>query len=393
MRKIFFNVVLAGFILLPLILWLSWVVKPSHKANILLMDKTVLTNYGLEHRAINWVLTHRKYLKPDGNFYTPEHDYRGFFPIENSQFLIKDLSQQTEIQLDSLSTETDMAYFTDTYGIYANEWYHKKDMTEHSDKVYGGLHINDVRYLKKMKEKNKLIIAEFNLFATPTSTAERVETENILGLKWSGWTGRYFEQLDTIKNPGLPKWVIRLYKEQHQSHWPFTKPGIVFIHSDETIAILEKETDLNFEVPIVKSFNYGVEKFNIPKEIRYPYWFDITLSTDTSNRVLSYYEISPNESGDSILHHHGIPRIFPAAFENIKDSPHYYFCGDFTDVPLNNTFEKLIGMEYLKMFVLNEYDLNDRSPFFWRYYLPITSKILDNYFENRIPTPVIAAKE
>lgn len=344
------------------------------------MDKTVLTTYVPEHRAFDWVLSHQKYLKPDGDFYSPQRDYFGFFPLKNDSFRINDLSKLTERQIDSLSNSFDMTYFTDTYGIYYNDWYYKRDQTEHSEKVYGGLDKNDVLFLKKMKEKKKLILAEFNFFAAPTSATERIEAENLLGLKWSGWTGRYFEQLDTLKNPELPKWVVRLYKEQHQNKWPFTKPGIVFVHSDETIAILEKKTDLKHEVPHVKSFNYGVKKFNIPKEIRYPYWFDITLSTDTNNRVLSYFELFTNERGDSILQHHNIPKIFPAVFENIKESPYYYFCGDFTDSPIHKTFDKLIGIQYFKMFVLNEYDLNDRTPFFWRYYLPMTTKILDDYF-------------
>lgn len=384
MRKIILNIALIVFIMLPLILWLTWVIKPSREAKIMLMDKTVLTRQGVEHRAFNWVLAHRKYLKPNGTFYTPEQDYLGFFPLENDRFQIKDLSRKTDAELDSLSDASDMVYLTDMYGIYENDWYHKSNLSEHSPRIYGGLHSNDVRYLRKMKEKNKLIMAEFNLFATPTPASERAEAEQLLGLKWTGWTGRYFEQLDTLKNPGLPRWVVRLYKQQHHAAWPFTRPGIVFVHEDETIAILEKETDLKYEVPLVKSFNYGVEKFGIPKNIRYPYWFDITLSTDTNNRVISYYEISPTKRGDSILHHHNIPAIFPAAFENIQ-APYYYFCGDFTDIPVNNTFEKLIGMEYLKMFVINKYDLNDRTPFFWRYYLPMTSTILDNYFDNRPP--------
>jgi len=382
MRRKIINVFIFGFIFLPLLLWLLWVIKPSHKANVVLMDKTVLTSYGLEHRAFNWVLSHRKYFKSGGESYSPASDYLGFFPLKNDSFYINDLSNLTVQQIDSLSTVSDMTYFTDTYGIYTNEWYRKSDQTEHSEKVYGGLDKNDVLYLKQMKEKKKLILAEFNFFATPTPFAERKEAEHLLGLQWSGWTGRYFEQLDTIKNPGLPKWVVRLYKDQHQQKWPFTKPGIVFIHADETIAILEKEADLTREVPLVKSFDYGVQKFNIPKKIRYPYWFDITLSTDTNNRVISYYELFPNKRGDSILHHHNIPKIFPAAFENIADAPYYYFCGDFTDSPIHKTSDKVIGMEYFKMFVLNDYDLNDRTPFFWRYYLPMTSKILADYFSD-----------
>lgn len=380
MRKTVINIVIFGFLFLPLILWLLWVFKPSHKANILIMDKTVLTQNGLEHCAFNWVLAHNKYVKPNGQFYSVSSDYYGFFPLEKNLYQINDFSKLTEEQIDSLSNIFDMAYYTDTYGIYYNEWHRDKNLTKHSEKVYGGLDKNDVLFLKKMKEKRKLILAEFNFFATPTSSSVKAEIETLLGLKWGGWTGRYFDQLDTIKNPELPKWVVRLYKEQHQNKWPFTKPGIVFIHANETIVILEKETDLNFEVPKVKSFNYGVKKFNIPKEIQYPYWFEITLSSDTNNKVISYYEVLTNERGDSILQHHNIPKIFPATFENIKNSPYYYFCGDFTDSPIDKTTYKLIGIKYFKMFVLNEHDLNDRAAFFWLYYLPMTTNILDTYY-------------
>ena len=380
MKRTIINILMFGFILLPLILWVIWLFKPSQNVKVLFMDKTVLTNYGLEHRGFDWVLSHRKYFKPDGGNYSPKTDYLGFFPLQNDSFLVRDLSKFSERQIDSLSSFCDMTYYTDTYGIYYNEWYRKRNVSEHSEIVYGGLDKNDALFLRKMKEKKKLILTEFNLFASPTASAQRADVEHLLGLKWSGWTGRHFEQLDTIKNPELPKWVIRLYKEQHHNQWPFTKPGIVFVHLDETIAILEDKTDLDREVPLVRSFDYGVSKFNIPRVIKYSYWFDITLSTDTSNRVLSYYKLYPNKRGDSILHHHNIPAIFPAAFENIKDSPYYYFCGDYTDTPIHKTIQQILGIEYFKMFVLNESDVNDRTPFFWRYYLPMTSKILDDYF-------------
>lgn len=383
MKKVIINIFLSAFLLFPVILWLLWVVKPVHKTNILIIDKTVLTQDGIEHRAFNWLLAHRKYVKPDGSIYNVPVDYLGFFPLKERQFIIKDLSRFSKIQIDSLASKTDLTFFTDTYGIYHHEWY--KDNigpAEHSVGVYGGLDSNDVLFIKSMKEKKKLILAEFNFFATPTTSVIRAHVENLLGLKWSGWTGRYYEQLDTIENPELPKWIVRLYKKQHDNRWPFTKSGIVFVHSDETIEILEKDTDLDFEVPVVKSFDYTVSKFSVPRKINYPYWFDITLSTNTNNRVLSYYEISSNERGDSIMHDHNIPKIFPAAFENLKDSRFYYFCGDFTDSPINKTPKKILGIQYFKLFVLNENDLNDRTPFFWRYTFPMTSKILDDYFHN-----------
>ncbi|MHC1690335.1 MAG: hypothetical protein AB9833_05825 [Bacteroidales bacterium] len=383
MKKVIINIFLSGFLLFPVILWLLWVIKPIHKTNILIIDKTVLTRDAIKHQTFNWILSHFKYVKPDGSFYSVPVDYLGFFPLKDEKFIIKDLSQFSETQIDSLASKTDLTFFTDTYGIYHHEWFgDSTGAAEHSEKVYGGLDSNDVLFIKSMMKNKKLILAEFNFFATPTTNAIRAEVENLLGLKWSGWSGRYYEQLDTIENPELPKWIVRLYKKQHNNRWPFTNSGIVFVHSDETIEILEMGTDLDFEVPVVKSFDYTVSKFSVPKKINYPYWFDITLSTNTNNRVLSYYEISANERGDSILRENNIPKIFPAAFENLKDSRFYYFCGDFTDSPIYKTPKKITGIQYLKLFVLNENDLNDRTPFFWRYTLPMTSKILYDYFHN-----------
>ncbi|MFA4851429.1 MAG: hypothetical protein WC868_02815 [Bacteroidales bacterium] len=381
-KRLIINIVLLVFILLPFLLWLSWKLTPRKHLNIFIMDKSVLSRDGLEHNAFNWVLTHKRYVKPDGGFYSIADDYFGFFPLENHKYYIRDLAKYTDKQLDSLSNLYQMAYFADTYGVYYNEWYRQKNRVKYSEKLYGGLDENDYLFLKKMKEKKKLIIAEFNFFAAPTCSEVREKTEKLFGLKWTGWTGRYFEMLDTIKNPELPYWVIRLYKEQHNGKWPFKKSGIIFVNDDETIAILENETHLKKEVPSVKSFEYGVEKFGIPDEINYPYWFDITLSADTNNKMISYYEIFPNVKGDSILNHHEIPKIFPAAFENIKDSPFYYFCGDYTDSHINNTFVKFNGIEYFKLFMLNESNKNDRTLFFWRYYLPIVEKILGRYTLN-----------
>lgn len=383
MRKNIANTIIFGFVFLPLILFLLWVFRPVQKTNILIMDKTVLTNEGLEHRGFVWTLSHLKYFKPTRRPYVPSTDYRGFFPLQHDSFLVKDLYKLNERQIDSLSNAVEMTYYTDTYGIYYNEWYRKRDQTEHSEKVYGGLDQKDVLFLTKMKEKKKLIIAEFNFFASPTSGNERSKAETLLGLRWSGWTGRYFDQLDTLKNPELPRWVVRLYKEQHHNKWPFTRSGLVFVHTNETIAILESKTDLKKDVPVVNTFKYGIDKFNVPSKIDYPYWFDITLATDTTNRVLSFYELFPNATGDSILHHHNIPKIFPAAFENIKDSPFYYFCGDFVDSPIYKTSYRIAGVQYFKLFLSNTDDPNDRTLFFWRYYLPVVEKILHDYYKKK----------
>lgn len=379
-KKIIINIVIFLVLLLPFWLWLAWKLSPHKHLSIFIADKTVLTEGAPEHSALNMILTREKYVKPDGDFYSASKDYSGFFPLENFNYIIKDLSAFNSQQIDSIAGLYEMAYFTDMYGISKNEWYCRKSQTAYSEKLYGGMDENDYLFLKKMKEKKKLVISEFNLFAPPTTPDIREKTEELLGLKWSGWTGRYFELLDTVKNPGLPRWVISLYKLQHQNKWPFSKSGIVFVNENKTIAILENETHLYKELPRIFSFPYTVEKFGVTKEINYPYWFDITLSADSGNKILSYYEIFPNKKGDSVMQHHSIPKIFPATFGNIKGGQ-YYFCGDFSDCPVQNWFVKLKWISFLQMLVLDKNDVNDRTPFFWNYYCPMVKKIIDDYYE------------
>lgn len=380
-RKIFFNILIFGFLLIPFFMWFFWMISPSKSLNILIVDKTVLTKECREHKGFDWILTHHKYKKADGNSYSTAGDYFGFFPGENKKYKVNDFSGFSDKQIDSISNIYQMLYYADTYGIYKNSWYLDTLQNEHSEKIYGGLDEGDYLLLKKMKEKKKLILAEFNFFAAPTSEDIRSKTENLLNMKWSGWTGRYFGSLDTIDNPELPKWVIKLYKVQHQGKWSFTHAGIVFVNDDGTIAILENETHLHTEVPIIYSTEYGCSKFDVPEMIGYTYWFDIISSTDSKNKIVSTYKIGTNSKGDSILNYHHIPKEFPAVIERMNDYKFYYFCGDFCDAPVSNRFIKFKGIRLFELFILNKNDINNRLNFYWRFYYPMISHILESYYE------------
>ncbi len=372
------NVFVFFLIFLPFFLWISWVISPKTPLKIMIADKTIGNDNAIEHRSFFWILTHYKFVKPNNTPYLTHKDYFGYFPKEKKGFQINDMKNFNSSQIDSLSTFYDMAYYTDTYGVYNKKVNSETSEDGSLEKNYGGLNQNDFLFLKKMKEKKKLIIAEFNLLAAPTEKSLQLKTQKMLGIIWSGWTSRFFESLDTVKNTELPKWVIQLYKQQHENNWPFKNSGIVFVNEDETIAILENKTNLTHPVPIIYTSTYGQKKFDVPYKVNYPYWTDITYPTNSSHKIVSYYKIGTNKSGDSILAHHGIPHVFPAVIES-QDSRFYYFCGDFADNPVNDRFAKFNGIGCFEMFLLNEYDINSRMPFFWRFYVPMVKNILKNY--------------
>ena len=85
---------------MPLISLLFWYLSEDKFINLLILDKTVLTIEGNEHRSFNWIMTHEKYFKPDGQPYTVPQDYLGFFPLENYRFFINDLKEKDEEELD-----------------------------------------------------------------------------------------------------------------------------------------------------------------------------------------------------------------------------------------------------------------------------------------------------
>jgi hypothetical protein len=363
-------------------MFLMWVFTPNKVMQVLTVDKTVPTKSYREHKCFTWVLTHKKYKQSRTRYYKYAKDYMGFFPMKKKKYLVKDLKNFSEKQIDSLSKALHMVYYTDTYGVYYNEWYVDTTSTEHSKLLYGGLDKKDFLLLKKMHARKKLIVAEFNFFATPTRKSVQTRVEDLLHLKWSGWVGRYFDSFDTIENKELPKWLVRLYKEQHNNQWPFQKyhGGIAFVHEDERVEIVEDQVDLTYNYPEIITFPYGQKKFEVPRKLNFIYWFDITHSTDTSNRVFAYYKINTNRRGDSILKLQGIPKIFPAAYEHLQGSPYYYFCGDFCDNPVNYKFVIFKGIRYFELFILSPEDTNFGMIFFWRYYYPLMKRILKDYY-------------
>ena len=72
--------------------------------------------------------------------------------------------------LINLAEKNDAVYFTDTYGVFFNDWFRGINKSRKSRKIYGGLNNNDFLLLKEMKDRNKLIIMEYNSFDYPNGS-------------------------------------------------------------------------------------------------------------------------------------------------------------------------------------------------------------------------------
>lgn len=380
-RKWIFNLFLILILSTPVLMFLFWLFTEKKTLNILIVDKTVLTTQGQEHKSLTWVLKHRKFVKSDNHFYRVDRDYFGFFPKPDDRFVIHDLFSYPTSGIDSLSETYDAVFYTDAYGMYYNEWYLDTLQTEHSDRVYGGMDERDFQFLKRMMERGKLIIMEFNTIAHPTPYEIRKKTEDLFHFQWSGWTLRYFNLLDTMLNPEIPRWVIRQYLSQHYNKWPFKKSGIVFVHESGQLFILENGTHLRLEAPLMISTPYGRVAYSLPESFYYPYWIDITYPADTVNEIVADFYILPNQHGDSVLRHYGVPKIFPAIQEHLGYYRFYYFSGDFSDNVVSNASQYFLGIIPINQAFSDPNDLNNRSVFFYDVYYPMMDNILTHYFK------------
>lgn len=377
-------IVLLIIILTPVISWSAWFFASKKPTNIIIYDKTVLNSSADEHKSFNWILNYHRFVSKETlEPYDPVEDYKGFFPLDSQEYKTNAFESYSLSELDSISKAIDILYLTDMYGIYSLEWYAETEQLERSKKVYGGATEKDLALMENAVRNNKLVIGEFNLFASPTFKYIGKQCESLFNLTWSGWTGRYFTSLDTTINKELPKWLVKGYLEQHNNKWPFTKPGIVFVHEWNKIEILESETDLTYEIPWIISSPKTIDRYGVKDTIEYPFWFDIVEADNPIDKISSY-SIRTNSRGDSLMNKWNIPTEFPAVITG-NDSLTYYFSGDFADNKIGMNLSHFKGTPLFGGITQSQDGLMSRNTFFWDFYYPLVSNIILPYSEKLNP--------
>lgn len=361
----------------PLISFGIWKSIPSAKLGVVVLDKTVPNDGFQEHQSLHWLLNHLKYTKRDGLAYDPAVDFFGFFPHSKDSFEIRDFSQMHKRQLRELVMENQLFYFADTYGVYEGDLAEVPSDAP-SKKIYGGMDESDLEVMKMALEAEKDIVIEFNTVASPTSKAVRTEFENLTDIKWTGWITRYFDELDTAINNEIPDWLIKGYIKQHGGDWYFSGSGMVFLHEEGQIEILEFGDDFQNDVPKILTLPTYQQRFKIPEIVNYPYWIDLML-VSRDYEVVSYYDLKPTDQGLEKMREWGIPRYFPSVV--VKSNGRgkvYYFAGDFADNPVQAYSYNFYGIARLWKMLLTAEDISQRNSFFWNFYHPLMASILED---------------
>ncbi|GAB4107776.1 hypothetical protein GCM10028791_02230 [Echinicola sediminis] len=350
--------------------------------NVLVLDKTVSDEERIEHRSIFWTLKHLKIRRKDNEFYQHKKDYLGFYPQKNGQHKIKSIHQYSKEDVEKLVDQLDLFYVSDTYGVYEAD-FREEDRQEFSNKIYGGLNAKELELIKRVIDEEKVLVAEFNTIGAPTPLKQRTEFEELMKIKWSGWISRYFDEMDTLINDELPKWLVRNYKKQHNGEWPFIGSAQVFVSEAGRIEVLEHKKDVRNKVPKIMSTLDSQEKYDIPKETQYPYWFEI-IRIDNSYEVISYIDLATTKAGLEKLQAMGLPTYFPASIVRKNGRGKiFYFTGDFSDNPVPMSSSPFYGVPFLYKLLNESSDYSNRTSFYWNYYFPLMKIVLANEEEDQ----------
>jgi hypothetical protein len=371
-------IILVLIIALPVINMIRWNFQTKKPIDIILVDKTVPTLERENHKSFNWILTNERFVKKEDNSsYSYTKDYYGFSPKRPLREKQWDRNDYRLSDLISLAEKNDAVYFTDTYGVFFNDWYKGMNKSRKSRKLYGGLNNNDFLLIKEMKDRNKLIIMEYNCFDYPTAQFESVRTQEKLGISFSGWTGKYFSSLDSTTKD-FPIWLTAMYRKQFKKPWTFSKAGIVILKEKE-ILVLEQGVHLKNAMPHIITDAENCSKYGVEASVAFDKWFDIIDPLE--NHVISKFDIETTALGDTLLSGNSLSGKFPAVVQDSVSHRIFYFSGDFANNPGLYCTARFVGMNKLKGILYSDKP-DDARRFFWLYYRPLMTGILTDYYKS-----------
>ncbi len=370
-------IILVVLLALPAVNFIRWAFQEKKPMDIVILDKTVPTFDRLGHRSLVYVLTNDRFVRKEkGGSFSAAKDYYGFVPLRperEKQFRKRDF-RLTE--LIELAENNDALYYADTYGVFFNDWYQGIKKARKSRRLYGGLNNNDYLLMSEMKNRDKLVILEYNTFDFPTAPLEKFKTEELLGISSTGWMGQYYHTLDTVSAHGVPGWMPALYRKQYLEPWTFTKPGVVLL-KENSIIVLEEGKHLATALPLITTSETAAARLSVAPAVTFVNSFDVI--NPGQNDVISYFNLRTTPAGDTLLAVNDLQASFPAVVQEPDNGNTYYFSGDFSNNKIPFWTSRFKGMDKMNRLLYTD-DPEDSEKFFWLYYKPLIKGLFNEYY-------------
>ncbi|MDV2686418.1 hypothetical protein RYX56_18780 [Alkalihalophilus lindianensis] len=361
-RLLLLIALLIALFLLPVLLWF---IERNDPINVAIINKTVPNESFQKHFGVTWILNHHKKTSERLDH---TKDYFGFIPDETKEaFSINQLPRSYD--------DVDLIYIADTYGVYEDDFFGKENQehpSQSSSLIYGGLSVEEWTPIRKhINTKPSTLIVEYNSLPSATSTVEQ-DMSNQLNISRTGWTGRYFKELNPELNHDIPQWLI----DHYQENWEYHGSGFVMVNEEsEEILVLKGEEHFKGEGVKLQFTEAGQQVFDLKQSTQYTDWFDIVVEKDSSE-VLAYHELDLTNAGKDILQKQGIPHSFAAIIRHEKaPSINYYFAGSYNDLIKTTSYYQYKWLTSILKWI----NLLSDSPdaFFWDTYAPMMKTIIN----------------
>jgi hypothetical protein len=353
--------------------FILWQVSPGSSWRTLVVDKTVPHPDYREHQSLFWVLNHAKVVNKGGERkWRPGKDYVGFYP---EKFVASDASFSSNLE-SAQTIGVNLIFLADTYGVYADDYkYPEKYRThlDYSQKIFGGLEEEEVDAIEDFVQNGGSLIAEFNSFHHPTPQPVRERIEKLLGLRSTGWMGRYFK--DLANRGDVPAWALRHWKTHSGEEWNFSGPGYILAHPDTRLLVLEERKDVEADgLQIRKILSEDPLMRGAFSATPYRFWFDIEVPVE-GTEVLAQYRFRLTARGREKMQEFGLPEAFPAVMRASREPLRLYFAGDFSDNNIYHGPYFFYGWSKLRRLFCCVGKNRTQNRFFWDFYVPLLENI------------------
>lgn len=153
------------------------------------------------------------------------------------------------------------------------------------------------------------VIAEFNTLGSPTAAEPRARMEELLGVRWTRWIGRFFADLGNTEE--VPRWMRDNYEREWNRPWLFTGPGYVLLQDDthcEVLRVGDESKRIGLTINRAEPVDPLLQRAR--DKVPYPYWFDI-VEAAPGTEVLAWFDWQLTGEGEARLADRGLPTRFP----------------------------------------------------------------------------------
>ncbi|MAD60327.1 MAG: hypothetical protein CMH49_02275 [Myxococcales bacterium] len=310
----------------------------------------------------------------------------------------------------------DLIYIADTYGVYREDFtqviekdgkkikvsassdpellktlFDEDEIDVHMDfskLIFGGLSESDLDVLETHAQREGDIFFEFNAFCDPTPPAVRRRAENLVGLNWTGWSGRFLP--DPHDKNDAPHWLERLYKKQFPNRALPTKASLLLAHRDGRVFLIESDTSAQDVLPTLHVKSKFKDRFPMANTPYYYFWFAImetqkttsklnqTINKSQKTEVLAEIHLHAPEKLKNIYEALDIPNEIPLLTESIVGHSHrFHLSIDGSDIRDNLGNYSYSGLSFLNSISRKNrgFSVNQRQVF-WQFYLPMLRTVL-----------------